>query len=392
MKKFIIYTLLVICYSCVETPDTPFGGSPTNSVKLENGTLTISWNNVANANSYWLQVCEQDNFENCIFDLGGITETSISVSGLNYGRQYFFRIAASNDQKESGWSSTWHFATLPDIPSLVWPVNGATGVCAILPGLSWTACQGASAYEFYISNNPTFSEDHAGIPDTFMIAHDLARKTTYYWKVGAFCEYGTSYSEVWSFTTDEGQCPGIPTVNYEGKVYNTIQMGDQCWMRENLDVGVQINSSSYSRNNNVVEKYYYNDDPDYGAIYGGLYQWFEAMQYTTIAGSQGICPAGWHIPTREELEVLRQFNHRDDLLAVGQLSGNNSTGFSLLLAGSYSGDNLFSEYPPVNYWSSTESAPLSLDANTLFINEGETAGIGSYSKELGFPVRCIKDK
>ena len=38
-------------------------------------------------------------------------------------------------------------------------------------------------------------------------------------------------------------CPGTPTVSYSGKTYNTVQIGSQCWLRENLDVGTRINLS-----------------------------------------------------------------------------------------------------------------------------------------------------
>jgi len=57
-------------------------------------------------------------------------------------------------------------------------------------------------------------------------------------------------------------------------------------------------------NNGILEKYCYNNDPAKCATFGGLYRWDEAMQYTTVQGTQGICPSGWHIPTDEELKVL----------------------------------------------------------------------------------------
>jgi uncharacterized protein (TIGR02145 family) len=99
-------------------------------------------------------------------------------------------------------------------------------------------------------------------------------------------------------------CPKTPTVEYEGQVYNTIQVFSQCWLRENMNVGTMIAGTIEQSDNRIIEKYCYNDEPDSCAKYGGLYYWQEMMQYTTQKGPQGICPAGWHIPTDEDWKLL----------------------------------------------------------------------------------------
>jgi len=99
-------------------------------------------------------------------------------------------------------------------------------------------------------------------------------------------------------------CPGTPTVEYEGQVYNTIQVFSQCWLKENLNVGEMIDGSMEQSNNGTIEKYCYKNEPDSCAKYGGFYQWNEMMQYNTQQGTQGICPPGWHLPTDEEWKVL----------------------------------------------------------------------------------------
>ena len=73
-------------------------------------------------------------------------------------------------------------------------------------------------------------------------------------------------------------CPGTPTVTYEGQVYNTIQVRSQCWLKENLNVGIMINGTQNQTNNSIKEKYCYNNEPDSCTKYGGLYQWDEMMQ------------------------------------------------------------------------------------------------------------------
>jgi uncharacterized protein (TIGR02145 family) len=99
-------------------------------------------------------------------------------------------------------------------------------------------------------------------------------------------------------------CPGMPTVTYEGQVYNTIQVFSQCWLKENLNAGTMILNDQQMTDNGVVEKYCLLNITDSCSVYGGLYQWDEVMQYITTSGSQGICPSGWHIPTDEEWKIL----------------------------------------------------------------------------------------
>ena len=158
-------------------------------------------------------------------------------------------------------------------------------------------------------------------------------------------------------------CPS--TVTYGGKIYNTVQISSQCWFKENLNAGIKINSNSGSDNqinNGIIEKYCYNNDEANCTTYGGLYQWNEAMGYSTVEGSQGICPDGWHIPTYAELQTLSNAvgGSGNALKAVGQGSGSgtgtNTSGFSALLAGSrYSSNgNFYSLGYYTYFWSSTE--------------------------------------
>ncbi|HRY31990.1 MAG TPA: FISUMP domain-containing protein [Bacteroidales bacterium] len=134
--------------------------------------------------------------------------------------------------------------------------------------------------------------------------------TTYtlVWTVSTLCA-GTSDTVTISFTDPGmgGPCPGLPSFEYEGQIYNTVQIGTQCWMRENLNVGSMIPMATVSSDNGVREKYCYNNDPANCAVYGAYYMWNEAMQYTDVPGSQGICPAGWHMPSQDDWCTLFTF-------------------------------------------------------------------------------------
>ena len=160
------------------------------------------------------------------------------------------------------------------------------------------------------------------------------------------------------FTSMGYPCPSIHTVEYEGKTYSTVQIGNQCWLRENLNVGTMILGSDTSKDNGIIEKYCYDDDTSNCNIYGGLYQWNEATQYTYVV--QGVCPSGWHIPTLVEFQTCSTAVGGDGnaLKTIGQGmgdgAGTNTSGFSILLAGCRNEFGLFINLGyDANIWSST---------------------------------------
>jgi uncharacterized protein (TIGR02145 family) len=200
--------------------------------------------------------------------------------------------------------------------------------------------------------------------------------------------------------TIERYCSGTPTVLYEGKTYHTVQIGNQCWLKENLDLGIMINSSTSAdsmQNNGILEKYCYENNQSNCTTYGGLYQWNEAMQYVTNEGVQGICPVGWHIPTSAEFYTLVAAvnNNGNALKEIGQGTGGgagtNTSGYSALLTGSrYYGGGFIDLGYNAYFWSSTEYSMPFASALILFYG-GSGIGLGSNGKVGGFSVRCVKD-
>jgi uncharacterized protein (TIGR02145 family) len=194
-------------------------------------------------------------------------------------------------------------------------------------------------------------------------------------------------------------CPGTPTVDYGGKIYNTVLVGDQCWLKENLDVGTMINGGIIQSNNLIIEKYCYNNEPSNCTTYGGLYQWFEAMQYVTFESAQGICPTDWHIPTLTEFQILAAAVENDGnaLKAIGQGSedgvGTNTSGFSALLAGCRYNGGIFENLELATLiWSSKETGYDYIYADYLFLPKQQSSvNLYANSKYHGFGVRCIKD-
>ena len=158
-------------------------------------------------------------------------------------------------------------------------------------------------------------------------SHDYTSTGTYSVSLTATNAYGsgeetkTDYIHV-SGAGSGSPCPGMETVTYEGQVYNTVIIGEQCWFKENLNVGEKISSLNGMYDNGILEKYCYNGDDANCETYGALYQWKETMQYNFTEGARGICPEGWHIPTNEEWKTLE--GAVDTQFDIGDPTWNNT--------------------------------------------------------------------
>jgi len=201
------------------------------------------------------------------------------------------------------------------------------------------------------------------------------------------------------------------------KIYPTIQIGTQCWMKWNLNVGTRINGTLDPSNNTTIEKYCYNDIEDSCDVYGGLYQWDEMMQYVLTEGAQGICPDGWHIPSDAEwctlenyvdagyvpcdAQAFRGIDLGNHLREAGYTHwyysatavADNSSGFTALAAGyKAESDGLFHNlYNYAYYRTSTSLDAWSSWGRKLWFNDVQS-GRGFHSSNAdGYSVRCIKD-
>jgi uncharacterized protein (TIGR02145 family) len=291
----------------------------------------------------------------------------------------------------------------PDAPSDPAPPDGSSGQSPSVM-LGWSCADpdsDALTYDVYFaSSNPPDTMVSSSQTGTTFGASGLSGATTYYWKVVARDTHAdTTSGPVWSFTTGAiggSPCPGTPTVAYAGKTYNTVQIGTQCWLRENLDMGSMVLGSQEQTDNDTIEKYCYDDDPANCAAYGGLYQWNEVMQYDTAQGAQGICPPGWHIPTLGEFQTLSATVGGDGnaIKAVGQGSGGgagtNTSGFCALLAGCNMVGLFGNLGDDANFWSSTEYLPTYVHSLVLFHWEASII-LSDSDKTLGFSMRCLMD-
>lgn len=184
---------------------------------------------------------------------------------------------------------------------------------------------------------------------------------------------------------------------YGNDVYPTVQIGSQCWMAKNLNVGKRIDGNSNQTSTDTdIEKYCYQNNESNCDIYGGLYQWEEAMNYSTSEGTKGICPSGWHIPSKTEFEACTTAvsGNNTALKAKGQGIGDgygtNTSGFSFMLAG-YVSNSAFTNIVQIGtIWSSSFESEGGAWSLVMF-DYSDNMGIRIEINLHGYTVRCLRD-
>lgn len=209
------------------------------------------------------------------------------------------------------------------------------------------------------------------------------------------------------------------SVVYGSQTYNTVIIGAQCWMKENLNIGTAILGNENQSNNGVIEKYCYYNIAANCVTYGGLYQWNEMMNYAAASnlnpsGRQGICPPGWHIPS--DVEWCQMETYLDPtvnctsygsrgtdiggkLKEAGTLhwytpntGATNASGFTALPGGYHNTPgNMWGYFGETGYFScASESSPANgimrwMDTFNTKVERLELA------KTYSGSVRCLKD-
>ena len=305
----------------------------------------------------------------------------------------------------------------PEPPNTPNPEEGSENQ-SIESDLSWTCTDPEGdplTYDIYFGTEATPPLVASGQTATTYDPGTLESNTEYLWKIIAHDDHSnTTEGPVWSFSTinEEWQCGNPFTDPRDEQIYTTVQIGDQCWMAENLSIGTMIIGTEEMTDNGVIEKYCYDNDPSNCETYGGLYQWNETMQYTTTQAIQGICPSDWHLPSDDEWNILE--GTVDSQYPVGDpvwngsgwrgydvgvklksttswYSGGNGTndfGFTALPGGSLS-DGYFHVLTESGYfWSSSEGSSTYAWYRCLKYDNDEVFRY-NYDKNHGRSVRCL---
>jgi hypothetical protein len=189
----------------VAAPATPALTAPLDNATNVAVNTTLTWNTVAGATTYRVQVSTVNTFAILYTQDSTLAAGSKAISGLSNGTKYFWRVNATNAGGASAWA-TDSFTTIvggPAIPVLTAPADNAANV-AVAPTLTWNTVTGATTYRVQVSTINTFAtlytQDSTLTAGTKVIS-GLSNNTKYFWRVNATNVGGTSAWATDSFTT-----------------------------------------------------------------------------------------------------------------------------------------------------------------------------------------------
>lgn len=431
----------------------------------QNGLLSIMIGEGSSKTGDFSQIVWKDAVIRSVITLpGGATVTqNTPVTAMPYA----LYAESLNESALAQYLSDNHYVTesqLPVIPAQVnadW--NATEGVTMILnkpeiptlPTLATVATTGSYNDLSDLPSIPTVPNNVSGFNNDAQYVNNASCDTI------SFCELVATIQTLKATISDlQNQvdelgggsampCPETPTItDYDGNVYNTIMLGTQCWMKENLRTkhysdGTEIAARGTAYTTGTIPAAYCiwvkpGEGTAINNAYGRLYNYTAIMHgasssATNPSSIQGVCPTGWHIPSDAEWGQLENYlisqnkylcdddaTHHYYGKALASKSGwetstsycsignfpsdNNGSGFSAMPSGSAgcsSSDgrsiNLSSTSGYANFWSATQDKIteskvryFSLPYNGYKLNAMYTSS-SDYYQWKAFSVRCVKD-
>lgn len=285
--------------------------------------------------------------------------------------------------------------------------HASNKVTLSIPGGVALTNSASTTPSFYMLINPIDLSNK--IITISITANDTVRVITY--KNGVNFERGKKYTLQQEITVTD----------VEGYIYNTVTIGTQTWMAENLRT-TKYNDGTAITNvtDNTVWKtstagaycWYSNNKATY-KTYGALYNWFavdnNASTKVASNGGKNIAPPGWHVPTTDEWTTLTTYigenakrlastsgwttSATPSAVGYNQATTNNGSGFSALPGGhreEYYGD-FYNMGSSTEWWASTPSVdPVNAWKRLVMNNSGAIPSQAWYNV-MGYSVRCVKD-
>ncbi len=271
------------------------------------------------------------------------------------------------------------------------------------------------------SNSLTQTVESSIATDSYTIdITGLEANTTYYYRAYVTNNVGTTYSFVMTFTTSPWS--GTYTDTRDGNTYSYVTIGNQTWMAENLryEGNSYLNSASSTT---AKIRYYPNNNSANVSTYGYLYNWYAAMNNESSSTSnpsnvQGICPAGWHLPSDAEwIQLIDYLGSQSEFVcdetptyiakslasttgwtnasatcAVGNnQSSNNSTGFNARPAGWKIGSS-YSFGERTEFWTTEERDDSQVVVRELSYISKVMYMFPTTNKSNAYSVRCLLNR
>ncbi len=191
----------------------------------------------------------------------------------------------------------------------------------------------------------------------------------------------------------------------DGNVYTSVKIGTQVWMAENLRttkfndgkaITLVADDNAWKALTTPAYCWYNSDVAFKKSTYGALYNWYSV-------NTKKLCPAGWHVPSDEELTTLTTYLGGESV-AGGKLretgiahwekpntGATNQSRFKALASGYRNNNGIYANIGFFCFWwSSTEYAPTAAWGRTLGNSGTNIIRIFSLKKN-GYSVRCIKN-
>jgi len=396
--------------SAITWLDPPSGLSVT---ARSSSSVSLKWSPVIRAAGYYVYRSKSVNGQYTKLERPA-SSTSYTDSGLSSCDTYYYKVSAYNINTERDTlSSPVEAVTLSDPPSVTAVAESSSAVT-----VNWSSACGAEGYYVYRSEGVSgmYTKVETPIPDTSYRDVDVSSGTTYCYTVSAY--YSSRDTTLWS---DPPACvtlpddevppdPPDPLVDYrDGKTYATMRTRDgKVWMAENLRYEIPGDSWCYDNDESICEKY--------GRLYGwaaamGLYADYYDYTWNNDVNQQGVCPSGWHVPSRREWGNLARDAGGTGTYGAGGTAGTrlksnvewnsdfnvpigtDDYGFSAL-PGGY-GELLGEEFSgagTVGYWwtASEDYSGSSAYYRSMRYNN-ETVGEAAVDKRTVMSVRCVQD-
>ncbi len=339
-----------------------------------------------------------------------------NLTGLLPSTVYHVRAYATNSIGTAYGSDFSFTTTAPSVPvittSIVTPalttaVSGGNitsdgGAAVTAKGVCWATTPTPTTTNFKTSDGTgtgVFASNIAG----------LTNGTVYYIRAYATNSLGTGYGNQIVFSTK--------IADTDGNTYNTVLIGTQLWMAENLKTTILndntpitniTDNTAWSTAISPAYCFYANDGTTNKPVYGAIYNF-----YTVATGK--LCPTGWHVPSDIDFQTLELFLGMDPAQvnlyewrgtnqgaqmknttgwATG-MNGTNTSGWSALPGGyRYGPSGVFNDIGLLSYWWSSTSDPV----NAIYrrLDGADSTGVvmnkifrGGVVYQGGKYIRCV---